>query len=652
MPPQLIDRNCRPAGRMALIGLLILAPTLAVASSAGSTGPKSAPAQETWYLYRIAGQDVGRIHETVRRTGDEVTTTVETLIIINRLGSKVEIKGKAVFIETAEGYLRSARSETSSSHQTTTLAARVEKGKVLLRVSTGGKEYRRELRCPGALRGPWGLRQLAIRGLRKPGDTLTCQTLVPEMERLAKVTRKLLETKAPVPTGAAKGTCTRVEERLEGYPAVRTVWLDGAGRMVRQAEAGPFGQTEVIASDRATALRAGSGLLRREMFDQTLVRANVRLPAPRALNRVVLRLRRKDPGLGWPDFGQPGQKVLRRAGKELLLEVRQVKAEKSTRRPVKADQALREYLEPNAILQSDDSEVQRIAHDVAGNETDVFRAAVRLRDWVHRSMKMDLGIALAPASEVIRQRKGTCAAYAIVLAALARAAGIPSRVVMGYAYVSGIWGGHAWVEVWTKDRWVPLDAALPSPGPADAARLAGVRTSLAEGPGPLLSALTRVFGIVQVTVVEYDAGGVCTKVPEGAAAFTIEGDTYRNPWLGLEVQKPADFRFARTNAVYPDTTVVAIDGPAGQRICVRQEDAQAARNGQAEAGVFRGLGFSGKPRRDQVAGRAVLIVEDGGKAGLALTRGPDLWVLTAKGQHPGELVRRMAARVTIRRQGR
>ena len=38
----------------------------------------------------MAGQDVGHIHETIRRVGDEVMTTVETRIVINRLGSKVE----------------------------------------------------------------------------------------------------------------------------------------------------------------------------------------------------------------------------------------------------------------------------------------------------------------------------------------------------------------------------------------------------------------------------------------------------------------------------------------------------------------------------------------------------------------------------------
>jgi hypothetical protein len=392
-----------------------------------------------------------------------------------------------------------------------------------------------------------------------------------------------------------------------------------------------------------------------------------------------MRLRQKDPDQGWPEFTGPGQTVLEKKANELLLEVCQVtsKADEPGTRPVKVERSLREYLEPNAIVQSDDVEVARIAREVAGKEIGAATAAFRLRDWVHANMSFDLGIALAPASETIRQRKGTCAAYAITLAALARAAGIPSRVVMGYAYVAGIWGGHAWVEMFTGDRWLALDGALMSAGPADAARIAGARTSLAEGAGGVATELTRLFGINQVTIVEYDVEGVCTKVAEGAPGFTIDGDTYRNPWLGLVWERPAGFRFARTDAVYPDTTVVAVEGPNGQRVCLRQEAAPPKHGDAAVAQVFRRLGFPGKPVPEELAGQpiankpapplAVLFVEGPGKAALALdvtpastsksksdsdsalAPQPDLWVLTAEGPQAGDLVRRAAARLAIRR---
>jgi hypothetical protein len=641
-------------------GLLILAVVVGVAYCTAPARARAAEtAEETWHVYRMAGKDMGHIRQVVRRKGNEVMTTVETLIVINRLGSRMEIKKSDNFTETTDGQLRSVHSTMSTSRQSTTLEASVEPspaerghvagGKVVLRASTGGKEYRRELPYSGALIGPWGIRQEAVRGLKKAGDIATYQTFVPELQRVTKVTQKLLEANVALETSGTKTICARVEERMEGRPGVPT-WLDDAGRMLRQTHPSPTGQIEVVVADRATALQAVGAVLPNEVVAQSLLPANVRLPAPRSLERLVVRLRKKDPTLDWPDFAAAGQTVLRHDEEELLLEVKQLTAEQREIISMKPGKSLREYLEPNAILQSDDAEVRRIAREVAGNEKDAFRAACRLRDWVKNNMHRDFGIGIAPASEAIRQRKGTCGAYAVALASLARAAGIPSRVVMGYAYIYGIWGGHAWVEVSIGGRWVPIDGAAPSPGPADAARIAFGQSSFAEGEGPLESALSRIFGNVQVIIVEFEAGGTLVKVPAGAEAFTIEGNTYRNPWLGLEVQKPAGFRFTKTDAIYPDSTVVAIEDPAGRRVCVRQLALPDPTNTESMKQVFHRLEIGGKAEGEDIAGRQAFVAEEGAKAGLAFAAGADLWVLTAEGDHAGQRIRRAAAMLTIRRQ--
>jgi len=68
------------------------------------------------------------------------------------------------------------------------------------------------------------------------------------------------------------------------------------------------------------------------------------------------------------------------------------------------------------------------------------------------------------ASEVALHRDGDCKAYAVLTAALARAVGIPARVVLGLALIrSGTrYGafGHAWAEFLVNGRWVAADAAL------------------------------------------------------------------------------------------------------------------------------------------------------------------------------------------------
>src|SRR5205085_515826 len=72
--------------------------------------------------------------------------------------------------------------------------------------------------------------------------------------------------------------------------------------------------------------------------------------------------------------------------------------------------------------------------------------------------------ALATADEVARTLEGDCTEFAMLTAALLRAAGIPSRTAIGLVYVDlargPVFGFHMWTEAWVRGQWVPLDATL------------------------------------------------------------------------------------------------------------------------------------------------------------------------------------------------
>jgi hypothetical protein len=70
------------------------------------------------------------------------------------------------------------------------------------------------------------------------------------------------------------------------------------------------------------------------------------------------------------------------------------------------------------------------------------------------------------AAQALARRSGDCTEAALLLAAAARARGIPARVVYGVAYSSRFTGQshvfspHMWVQVWDGARWRSFDAAL------------------------------------------------------------------------------------------------------------------------------------------------------------------------------------------------
>ncbi len=89
---------------------------------------------------------------------------------------------------------------------------------------------------------------------------------------------------------------------------------------------------------------------------------------------------------------------------------------------------------------------------------------IKIHDWITHNIAYDIDYAdlpWLPASEVLNVRKGVCKDYAVLFAALARASGLPCRIIVGEVNIGDRMAGlHAWNEVLIEDGWVPVDASL------------------------------------------------------------------------------------------------------------------------------------------------------------------------------------------------
>jgi len=617
----------------------------------GHSAQAAAETTDLWYVIQIAGQPVGYIHEETRVQEQGLSTDSDMRIVLNRLGSRVEIGFLSASEETSEGLLRRVRYEMMFSNQATKSEAVVREDTIEIRNESGDKTYSSTLNYTGELYGPEGVRRVTAAGLRKPGDKVTVQTYVAEASLIGKMTRTVL-SRETVKIGTREIAALKVEEILEGMPIKRTGWLDEQGNLLRQEEPGPFGTVEVWRSEKSAALAAASGgELPQEVYKSSIVRTNIRLPRALPIDYLKLKLNHRSPELGWPDLEIAGQKVLSRSKNEVILEIRRREAPPGTVFPVAKTEINRQYLEPNAFIQSDDAEILRLARELVGAERDAFRAALELERWVAGNMNFDLGIVFAPATEIIRNRRGTCVGYATLLATLARAAGIPSRIVIGYVYALGMFGGHAWAEVMLGERWVPLDAAIVNAGAADATRISLAASSLAEGLGEIsLGGLQQVFGQVGIEIVGFQSGGKVHSVTPGAGPYSITGDRYENPWLGIRLAKPAAFRFGKLDAVWPDRTVVGLDGPAGEKAVLEQHEIYPWEDW--EAAVWQKLESlvpEGKKGRLKIMRKDAFSLDsaDGQSSAAAVIRGLEAWIIRAEGKDAPLVLRRIAESIQI-----
>ena len=132
------------------------------------------------------------------------------------------------------------------------------------------------------------------------------------------------------------------------------------------------------------------------------------------------------------------------------------------------------YLEPNSWVQSRDRRVVAFARNAKGLSVDARMSALVLEVQKHMTGAIDFA-SYQSATQALDSRGGDCTEFAVLLAAAARARGIPTRVVAGISYASRFldrkhaFVPHMWVQAWDGARWTSYDAAL---GHFDAAHIA------------------------------------------------------------------------------------------------------------------------------------------------------------------------------------
>jgi hypothetical protein len=303
---------------------------------------------------------------------------------------------------------------------------------------------------------------------------------------------------------------SRTTMNMGGVEVTSNSWSDDQGNVLR-ADQQLMGITmQQLRADRERALGAGAGA---EMMIDTLVRPNRRIDGQKA-RKIKYRLTLSGGEGSLSSLPTTGmQKVVDSSanGSVKLLVQRQDHAAlaHSAGRLDNYSSDFDEYLAAGPVINWQDPEVKKMAADAKGNETNAYRLADKLRRYVSSAIRdKNLDIGFATASEVARNLEGDCSEHGVLLAALARANGIPSRVVVGLVYVEqflgqkGVFGFHMWTQMYIDGRWVDFDAAM---GESDCnpTHIAVATSSLqSEGLMELVGPLLKVIGNLKIEVLE------------------------------------------------------------------------------------------------------------------------------------------------------
>ncbi len=190
------------------------------------------------------------------------------------------------------------------------------------------------------------------------------------------------------------------------------------------------------------------------------------------------------------------QRLLKRDGNTAIVEIRRHNVKALEGRPnAPIPDSLRKYLESDQFIQSDHPRIKKLAEQIVGNEEDQLRKARRIMDWVYNNLQKKPTVSIPNAVEVLEMGYGDCNEHATLYTALARAAGIPTDIVVGLIYQDGRYFYHAWSASYIKGEWVWIDPVFGE-FPASVGHLMLQRGSIERQ-----SEITGVVGKLRVKVL-------------------------------------------------------------------------------------------------------------------------------------------------------
>jgi hypothetical protein len=417
----------------------------------------SAPIHEKyWFAVLMDGAKVGYAVNQTEQKGEVITTTQRLHIATERLGTPIEMITSGVTTETIDGRpLGFVLSEDSSGQKVLTEGF-IEDGSIKLKKTVAGLSTERIIPYPKGALMLYGYGKAVEQAGLEPGRTRTFLMFEPSIQEAIEVEVEI----------SAARTVELSDREMRLFGMRETMRLPGL-ELVTEHD---IDEDFVPWRSRVNILGAAMSFVRCEescakapnqsweAFDDLMVPAP-KFNARRTKRDALYTLRSKD-GRSL-EIANSSEQSARVEGAHTLVRV-----DADTPRRVKLSKHQRAlWTLPNEWLQSQAPELRALLPKRLSK--DQSKAMAQLRDVVdaHISDK-NLAVGYASALETVRDRAGDCTEHALLLAALGRAAGIPTRVVNGFAFAEYYQGKrkvfvpHAWTQAYVDGAWRSFDAAL------------------------------------------------------------------------------------------------------------------------------------------------------------------------------------------------
>jgi len=403
-------------------------------------------AKDSWMNIFQNGRKIGSSHTTFSKTANGYRLQEKIHMRINTMGLVQDIRLNTGGRLNPDFTLSSFDFEISSGRFRFVVEGTISNDLLSIQTQSFGSKRKIDIKLKERVYIiPGILKAVAASGL-VPGDEFAFQIFDPATMGREAVIVKVIGREEVLNQGIKK-TAAKLSLMFKGV--TQLAWIDENGEVIK--EKGFLG----ISLEKTTRDDALFGLPLEASQDLTTVASvpsNVLIDDASKLTRLEVEIG----GIKYDDIDLYGGRQSF-VDNVLTITIESLSDLASFTAENKSHEDRKEFLKPTLFIQSDHPKIRKLAQKIVSGHEVPLTKAVRLVDWVYKNIDKRPVLSLPDALSTLENRMGDCNEHAVLLAALARATGIPVKIEAGLVYLNGRFYYHAWNLLYLG-KWVTADA--------------------------------------------------------------------------------------------------------------------------------------------------------------------------------------------------
>lgn len=265
------------------------------------------------------------------------------------------------------------------------------------------------------------------------------------------------------------GRVHNLHKFTENYGGARvSLWLSEEGDVMKEESPAGF---VFIKEPKFKALNLSD--TGEELLSSVAVQVTGKMPELAGRERMRYRLQLPEDG----DFDLSGGRQLY-DGAILTIE-REVVPDRTTAGLEAECPDIGDALASSPYIQAESGKISELVAKIIAADASQIERVYQLADWVYHNLEKRPVLGIPDALTTLDNLRGDCNEHAALFAALARNAGVPTRIAAGVMFHKGAFYYHAWNEVCIGGSWLSLDTTT-NQFPTDLSHIKFVQGELGE----------------------------------------------------------------------------------------------------------------------------------------------------------------------------